>query len=79
MHNNILHQRLQLCEDEHHPDKSDSLYSIAMINVTVSKYDDSTQILTEALTIRKRVFGDAHYKMAEAYSGCAEVLYCKGA
>lgn len=77
MHTNVLQQRLQLC-DEDHPDKADSLFQIAMLNNLLSKYDDSTQILTEALTLRKRALGDLHWKVGEVFAECALVLHAKG-
>jgi len=77
LHLSILQQRLQLCEDDH-PDKADSLFKLATINNLLSKFDDSTQILTESLNIRKRIFGESHWKVAEVLAECALVLHAKG-
>jgi tetratricopeptide (TPR) repeat protein len=77
LHTALLQQRLQLC-DEDHPDKAESLFKIAQLNNLLSKYDDSTQILSEALNLRKKVYGDTHWKIAEVYAECALVLHAKG-
>lgn len=77
VHTSIMQQRLQTC-DELHPDKSDSLFMLGVVAVTTCKYDDGGQILAESLHIRRKVFGDSHWKVGEIYKVLAEILTGKG-
>lgn len=77
MHNTVLQQRLQLC-DEFHPDKGSSLLALANIGFTMSMLDDSAQMLAETLKIYKRSYGDQHWMVGVVYASCADVLGGKG-